>query len=640
MVKKAYLKSTGRMFRKHILRLLSIAAIFVITVSLDSGLGDVQNDIKKSINTSYIQDNIHDFSIGAINGDGTIIPKDLDTIKNELEKHKDYYEIDKIERVYQYDMSEPNKENFAYRVEFRDFIHGTTSIDKLEVLEGRLPQNNNEIVVERSTKDFNKHNIGDHIDVVVDPDYVTNIGTTFKNCEIVGIVKNPRYVTLKNEPSILPSTGSKQILKNLDDAFYFDIKALEDGWLKYISYISVTLNNRNVFNSYSKAYNEQINRVRTKIEAFIELETEVPEGTLVVALNYKLINYSFYSLNMYAEKVGSIAAIFIVFFALIAVLVIYSTMSRLLDEERSSMATLKTMGYSNLSIGIRYLSFAFIAGLLGIAVSIFPAHLVTKIILNAFTIQYAMKSVSLPLIGSFFFILASLVLFPSLIFIMIKSVKMARQNPVELLTHKTPKIGKKIFLEKFKRFWGSLSFKFKSTWRNVFLFKSRFVMTVLSIIASTVLIFASFALFACTISNLSLGIEALFTISLVLMLFSGALCALVIYNITNINISERTREIATLMVLGYREKEVTGYIYREIYILTLIGAIIGLPAGVGFISFVFKFIDVTFLNFQYVSWWVYILSPIVTCIFAFLATILLRHKIINIDMNESLKVLE
>ena len=116
------------------------------------------------------------------------------------------------------------------------------------------------------------------------------------------------------------------------------------------------------------------------------------------------------------------------------------------------------------------------------------------------------------------------------------------------------------------------------------------------------------------------------------------LCALVIYNITNINISERKREIATLMVLGYHNKEVTGYIFREVYIMSCIGAILGLPLGVGFVEFVFGLID--FGKLADINWWTYIIAPIVTIIFSIISTYLLYRKITRTDMNASLKTLE
>lgn len=90
-------------------------------------------------------------------------------------------------------------------------------------------------------------------------------------------------------------------------------------------------------------------------------------------------------------------------------------------------------------------------------------------------------------------------------------------------------------------------------------------MTVIAVAFSTALVMAGLGLVdMCLFQDFGSG--AILGISALIVIFAGLLTAVVIYTLTNINISERNREIATLMVLGYHDKEVTGYIYREIYI--------------------------------------------------------------------------
>ena len=630
MVKhKAYLRSTRRLFVKHLLRLLSISAIFIVTVSLVSGLGDVEGDIKKSINASYQEDVLHDLTIR-----GSSL--ELTKIKNELEGDRKIEEIDKIETFYTFDTRVEEKGKFASRAVFRDLSNQT--IDKLELIKGKWPENENEVVIERSTNDIKKHQIDDVINVTIDPDEFKEVPPpvgpldplAIGNVKIVGIVKNPTMVILKNEPSDYYQDKDNRYI---NDVIYFDstYRTLPVPYGFVTSALNITIKNRNTFNAFNESYRDKIDVIKGKIE-------EVAKR--VESTNYQIVTlnecYSLVSLNMYAEKVGTLALIFIVFFILIAILVIYSTMSRLLDEERSSMAVLKTLGYSNFAISARYLAYVFLAGLVGVAISVIPSRLVSGLILNAFNIQYAMKEISLPVVGSYFFMLSGTIILISTILTFIKSMRTANHKPVELLTPRAPKPGKRVLVERIKPFWKRLSFKYKSTFRNVFFFKGRLAMTILSIMSATVLVFASFGLL--NNANVMPGFESLRVISIMLLAFSAALCALVIYNITNINISERTREIATLMVLGYRNNEVTGYVYREIYILTAIGAILGLPAGIGFLVFVINYIGV--FELANVEWWTYLVSPLLTFVFALLATRLLHMKIVKTDMNESLKVLE
>lgn len=82
----------------------------------------------------------------------------------------------------------------------------------------------------------------------------------------------------------------------------------------------------------------------------------------------------------------------------------------------------------------------------------------------------------------------------------------------------------------------------------------------------------------------------------------------------------------------------TGYIFREIYVMSAIGAVLGMPIGVGFIHFVFNLVD--FGSLAEVNWWTWIVAPVVTMLFSFLSTRLLQRKITKTDINASLKTLE
>ena len=162
-------------------------------------------------------------------------------------------------------------------------------------------------------------------------------------------------------------------------------------------------------------------------------------------------------------------------------------------------------------------------------------------------------------------------------------------------------------------------------------------MTVISIAGSTALVYMGIGVFDYSIQDKTIG-EILTLLAWVVVVFAGLLSALVIYTLTNINISERNREIATLMVLGYKENEVCMYIYREIYIMAVIGAIFGIPLGVYLMHLIFSFLD--FGKVSLIRFYVYLLTPIIIGIFTMMISLLLRRKILKIDMNESLKAKE
>lgn len=590
MVMNIHAKVSLRLFKKHKIRLLTILCIVFISISFMFGILEVENKIATATNNIYDQQNISDIYIKSKNMMGfTLQEKQIinDKFKNDSVLESLCYEFienEEIKRVYSYDLK--------------------TNVNKLEVIEGRLPNKVNEVVVERKTSSIKKVNIGETVKI-------NNI-----EFEVVGIVFNPFIIIEIEEFSFINSED------NVDYIIY-----MNNANNLMINDIYISLSDRTLFNNFSMNYENYIKNLK------IELKNELGDNVEILSL---FENYGLYSLNSYAEKVSTIGIIFVVFFLLITLLVVFSTMSRLFEEERAQIACLKTLGYSNFIIVQKYIWFVVIGIVLGSFFAYNVGLLLTKMLYNGFNLQYHMPKMPKQVNIFNYFTMLGILLFSIVILMYITSMKEVNKNPVQLLTPKAPKKGKKVLLEKIPFVWNRLSFKYKSTVRNVFLFKSRFLMTVVSIIGATVLVFAGMALMDCTAKMENA--ELLYTISLALILFSGFLCALVIYNITNINISERTREIATLMVLGYQDKEVSGYIYREIYIMSAIGAVLGIPVGYIFIDYVFMMID--FGKISDINWWTWILAPIITMIFSFLSTLLLYKKIIKVDMNASLKSLE
>lgn len=136
-------------------------------------------------------------------------------------------------------------------------------------------------------------------------------------------------------------------------------------------------------------------------------------------------------------------------------------------------------------------------------------------------------------------------------------------------------------------------------------------------------------------------LDSLNIIVLVIILCAGALAFIVLYNLTNINISERIREIATLKVLGFYANEANAYVFRENTALTIFGALAGLVLGKFFHAFVMAQIVVDGLSFDaYVSPQNYAIAFVLTLIFAFITRLIMRHKISKIHMAESLKSVE
>lgn len=144
-----------------------------------------------------------------------------------------------------------------------------------------------------------------------------------------------------------------------------------------------------------------------------------------------------------------------------------------------------------------------------------------------------------------------------------------------------------------------------------------------------------------TIATFSSMLDTLDIIVIVIIIAAGSLALVVIMNLTEVNISERIREIATLKVLGFNNREVYSYIFKEVFLLSLIGMIIGLPLGKLELIFVMDIIEMEMVMFStVVEPLSYILGFVIIMIFTILVIMLMRKTLRNVQMVESLKSVE
>lgn len=137
------------------------------------------------------------------------------------------------------------------------------------------------------------------------------------------------------------------------------------------------------------------------------------------------------------------------------------------------------------------------------------------------------------------------------------------------------------------------------------------------------------------------SVDSLDAIVILLIVCAGGLAFVVLYNLANINITERVREIATIKVLGFYDGETSAYIYRENLISTIVGIIVGLVAGkiLHYFVVITSEVDLVLFNRQLV-WWAYVLGALLTLAFAFIVNLVLHFKLKKIDMVEFLKSVE
>lgn len=131
------------------------------------------------------------------------------------------------------------------------------------------------------------------------------------------------------------------------------------------------------------------------------------------------------------------------------------------------------------------------------------------------------------------------------------------------------------------------------------------------------------------------------SVVLIIILSAGTLAFVVLYNLANINVTERERELATIKVLGFYDNEVTAYITRENVVLTLVGTAAGLALGVLLHRYIITTVEVDLVMFgRNIEFSSYVFSALLTFVFSALVNLVMHKKLKRINMIEALKSVE
>ena len=196
-----------------------------------------------------------------------------------------------------------------------------------------------------------------------------------------------------------------------------------------------------------------------------------------------------------ADRLDAVASVFPLFFLLVAILVCVTTMTRLIEQKRTEIATFKALGYGNASIIAKFVIYSLIAGVTGsvIGTAIGVATL-PFIIYNAYKIMYYIGDITLVLnVPIILMGILAAILCTTAVSIIV-CAKSLRLKPAQAMRPKAPKPGKRILLERITPLWKHMSFTAKLTARNLFRYKARLCMTVIGVAGCTALIVAAFGL--------------------------------------------------------------------------------------------------------------------------------------------------
>jgi putative ABC transport system permease protein len=374
--------------------------------------------------------------------------------------------------------------------------------NKLILRSGHLPKNNHQIVLDQAAKVNYHYKLGQTFSFAKSADLKSN------NYKIVGFVSSPQYIDSQARGSSNVGDGTVRMFAYLNKS---------ELNLPYPTELNVRFNNLQSKNTFSKNYKNAVNiKVSELKRAFssrkaqrtaelksAQLQMIKAEPTATFAMNAPKVSYSWQTRNDLpgfsafgesSDRIAAIANVFPVFFFLIAALITFTTITRMIEEARGQIGTFKALGYTKWEISKNYFYYALTAGLIGtILGAVIGNESLPRIVL-------AMYKQYIPLNWEVKFQWGIVLI--SLVFALIATVGAAMyvvrqelsEGPADLMRPKAPKSAKKILMERIKPLWNNLSFNQKVSYRNLFRFKSRMFMTIIGIAGGTALILTGFGI--------------------------------------------------------------------------------------------------------------------------------------------------
>lgn len=238
---------------------------------------------------------------------------------------------------------------------------------------------------------------------------------------------------------------------------------------------------------------EQLVDAQQKIS---DSEKEISElQTPSYSFNQRADNPGFQEYGDLSERIAAIANVFPIFFFFIAALITFTTMTRMVEENRREIGTLKALGYSRFEISIKYIIYALSAAAIGIVLgSVIGTHTLPRLIFVLSSDRYNFSGVTAFYLPRPIFQASIAFLFASLGAALLVLFRELHEKPADLLQPKAPKPGKRIFLERLTPIWSRMSFNSKVSYRNLFRYKSRMIMAVIGIAGCAALMVAGVGL--------------------------------------------------------------------------------------------------------------------------------------------------
>lgn len=245
--------------------------------------------------------------------------------------------------------------------------------------------------------------------------------------------------------------------------------------------------------SVREGYSEQLEQAKTELAAAKEQLENASELKFYNQTRFDLSDYEGYRDD--AEKINNVSKVFPMFFILIAALVCLTTMTRMVEEQRTVIGVYKALGYGEIHILAKYMIYGALASLTGSCIGaaaglqIFP-----RLIIRTYRIMYNIPGAATPFRPAYMLAAACVSVLLTCAAAVYSCRRELRAQPAEIMRPKAPAAGRRVLLERAPAIWNKLSFLMKVTVRNLLRYKKRFFMTVIGVAGCTALIITGFGL--------------------------------------------------------------------------------------------------------------------------------------------------
>ena len=499
-MKKILKKNIFREFRFSIARFLSITILLALGIFVLIGLKSTGSDMRNTANKYYDEHNMAD---AQIKGNFAFTKADQQYIKN-LDHVKN------VEFVEQQDVLLGNK---SVRLQSL-----TKKVSTSKVISGRLPNKANEIALNNNDK--SKYHLNQVITVKNQQHQATFKNLKTNKLKIVGFISSSDY--LKKDNLATTNVGNGQIdtfgvvaksafksmqpilakitYDNVHGKSYSD--QYEQQVQKNVDAAENGIKNRAKKRSANLIRNQEIALQQAQLQGLpIQMVTEKRKKILQLPeITYQLqsrndYNDGYYTYGENANRIDMLSNTFPIIFFAVALLVCLTTMSRMAKQKRQESGTLLAFGYSRFDTIKIYLYYGFSAAILGTIIGVvLGSSYLPKRIYSAYTANFVIPNFSTSLNWTWIIISAILALIFTLVPALVTAVRYLKFDPVTLMVPEAPKAGAKILLERSHFIWKHLSFNYKVTFRNVFRYKAKMLMTILGVMGCTALLITGFGL--------------------------------------------------------------------------------------------------------------------------------------------------